>query len=146
MGLGHLRSLGMRHLLVMLRALFILILVSFAPAAMYLIAVGRRIVRYRSFPYPGQRVMFDTHMVSGTKAVRRGRALLILGTTFLFLMLVSVIYVYVRITGWLNDPAIKKYLFGERTAVVLIHSNPDTQPNVLPSCSPNEASALTAEE
>jgi hypothetical protein len=120
MGLGHLRSLGMRQLLVMLRALFIVILLSFAPAAIYLIVVGRRILKHERFPYPGQRVMYDTRQMTGARARHRGRALLILGTVFLFLMVVSSVYIYVRITGWLNDPVIKRYLFNEQSEVVIV--------------------------
>ncbi|MBD3243586.1 MAG: hypothetical protein GF331_23555 [Chitinivibrionales bacterium] len=112
-GLSYLRSLGWKQLLQTLRLVFILLLLSFSPAAVYVIVIGRRILRHDCWPYPGRKVMFDTKVLHGKQAQSRGRLMIALGTVFLVLMVISVTYVYVRYTGWLRSPLLKKYLFHE---------------------------------
>ncbi len=64
----------------------ILLLCSFSPAAVYLIILGRRILRHGSFPYPGMKVIRDTVAVTGDRARFRGKLLIFPGTLFLVLM------------------------------------------------------------
>jgi hypothetical protein len=45
----------------------------------FLIYVGRRIIVSQRMPYPGQKVIHDTKLLEGKKAVLRGRMLLYLG-------------------------------------------------------------------
>jgi hypothetical protein len=47
--------------------------------SLYLIIVGRRIIGAQRMPYPGQKVIHDTKVISGRPAVLRGRLLLYLG-------------------------------------------------------------------
>lgn len=47
--------------------------------SLYLIVVGRRIIRAQKMPYPGQKVIHDTKIIFGSKAVLRGRLLMYLG-------------------------------------------------------------------
>jgi hypothetical protein len=47
--------------------------------SLYLIVVGKRIVRAQRMPYPSQKVIHDTKVILGSKAVLRGRLLLYLG-------------------------------------------------------------------
>lgn len=112
-GLAYLRALGWKQLLQTLRLVFILLLLSFSPAAIYLIVIGRRILCHGCWPYPGRKVMFDTKVLRGDEARSRGKLMIALGTVFLVLMVACVAYVYIRYTGWLRSPLLKKYLFHE---------------------------------
>lgn len=112
MGLSYLGSLGWQQLLVTLRWVFIVMLLCFAPSALYLMYVSRQIYKHDVFPYPGRKVMFDTRVLRGEDARRRARTLMWLGVAFLVLMAISIVYVYVRYTGWLNNPMFRQYLFG----------------------------------
>lgn len=113
----HYAGLAMMDLLVGLRTLFVVILASFMPAAAYVVHVGRKTLVYECYPYPGRKVMFDTEVVRGTKAQRRGRALVTLGTVCLILTALSMIYTYVRITGWINSPKLRRF-YGAPSAFV----------------------------
>jgi hypothetical protein len=70
----------------MFEPLLIGFLICFSPAAVYLIVIGRRILRYDAFPYPGMKVIRDTRMLRGPLARRQGWALVGLGGLFLLLM------------------------------------------------------------
>ena len=54
-----------------------LILLFFIPVAIYVITIGRRVCRYETIPYPGMKVIRDTAIVTGKKAITRGRSLII---------------------------------------------------------------------
>ena len=58
-------------------------LLLFIPAAVYLIIIGRKVCRYQAMPYPGMRVIHDTAIVRGKRAVFRGRSLIVLGTVMI---------------------------------------------------------------
>ncbi len=116
-GLSYLRTLGWKELLQTLRLVFILLLLSFSPAAIYVIVIGRRILRHDCWPYPGRKVMFDTKVLHGEEARSRGKLMIALGTVFLVLMVASVAYVYIRYTGWLRSPLLKEYLFHEEVVL-----------------------------
>ena len=53
--------------------------VCFFGPACYLMAVGRRIMVAKRFPWPGQKVIHDTKIIEGRKAVTKGRVLFSLG-------------------------------------------------------------------
>jgi hypothetical protein len=55
------------------------LLVCFLGPAVYLILIGARIIRSQRIPYPGQKVIRDTKVIEGKKAVFRGRLLLFFG-------------------------------------------------------------------
>jgi hypothetical protein len=54
-------------------------LACFIGPAWYLIVVGRKIMVSKRTPYPGQKVIHDTKIIEGEKAVTRGKILFILG-------------------------------------------------------------------
>jgi len=117
MGLRHLSSLGWHDWMITIRAVFSVILVVPAPAAVYCIMVGLKTLESGQYPHPGRRVMRDTAVVRGPSARRRGRALVALGVVFLVFMVVVLVYNWVRYTMWLNDPLFRKYLFHDSAVV-----------------------------
>ncbi len=52
---------------------------AFVGPACYLVVIGRRIIASQRMPYPGQKVIHDTKVITGKRAVLRGRLLLFLG-------------------------------------------------------------------
>jgi hypothetical protein len=57
----------------------IIFLVLFAVPAVYLIRTGRKIIRSEQFPFPGMKVIRDTEIITGSRALFRGRLLVRLG-------------------------------------------------------------------
>jgi hypothetical protein len=57
----------------------IFFLLLFIVPAWWLISIGRKIKFYEQFPYPGMKVMRDTRVIEGKKAVFRGKMLVALG-------------------------------------------------------------------
>lgn len=102
-------TLGVMDALVVMRRIFILLLLSFTPAAVYLIGVGRATIRHGCFPYPGRKVMFDTRVKRGVAARKIGKAFITLGVVFLVLMVLSVVHTYFRMGGWINNELFQKF-------------------------------------
>ncbi len=57
----------------------IVFLISFLFPAAYLIRLGSKISRSGQYPFPGMRLMFDTKVIVGLKAMRYGRSFQFLG-------------------------------------------------------------------
>jgi hypothetical protein len=57
----------------------------FVGPACYLIVIGRRIIASQRMPYPGQKVIHDTRVITGKRAILRGRMLLFLGIFGIFI-------------------------------------------------------------
>jgi hypothetical protein len=57
----------------------IVFLIAFVAPALYLIRIGRKIVLHKMAPFPGMKVIRDTAILRGEKAIARGRQLIILG-------------------------------------------------------------------
>ncbi|HMD67882.1 MAG TPA: hypothetical protein VKF42_03320 [Chitinivibrionales bacterium] len=68
----------------------ICLLVPLIGPSIYLIVVGRRIIRSKRMPYPGQKVIHDTKVIDGSRAIRRGRTLLWLGIVCIFFVVIGV--------------------------------------------------------
>jgi len=123
-GLAHLNELGLMDLLVTLRMLYMVVLVSFIPAAVYLIRVGMRIMEHGCYPYPGRRVMFDTKVIRGETAQKRGKNLIWLGTTFLVLMTISMVFTYLRMGSWINNKEWRRFYGNPSRSALVIMSVP----------------------
>lgn len=61
-------------------------LLLFILPSVYLIATGRRAIREGRWPHSGMKVIYDTAVQRGPKAVARGRSLIWLGATCIFLV------------------------------------------------------------
>lgn len=85
-----------------MEVLLIALLCCFAPAAVYLIVLGRRVLKHGAFPYPGMKVIRDTVIVKGDKARFRGRALIFLGSLFIFLMFAGIASIHYSFVKFLN--------------------------------------------
>jgi hypothetical protein len=57
----------------------ILFFLMFAAPSIWLISIGKKIVKHDQDPYPGMKVIFDTEVLSGKKARLRGKIYISLG-------------------------------------------------------------------
>ena len=88
-----------------LLCLGVLLIAPLLVLAGYLWSLGERIVRAREFPPPGMRVIRDTPVITGEKAISRGRLLkvLALGCGVVSAALVLLLW---RLESLLIDPGI----------------------------------------
>jgi hypothetical protein len=69
-------------------------LLAFFGPALYLISIGKKIKQHAQFPYPGMKVIHDTKVLSGKKALLRANLLIYLGCFACALAIVSSISVH----------------------------------------------------
>ncbi len=91
-GVRYLERQEPRTILWVLEAGTALIFLSVVPMAIYLYCFGRRIVRHRQLPPPGTRVVVNTRLIEGDRAVTRGRIVMALAIVLLALGLVGGLY------------------------------------------------------
>ncbi len=84
----------------------------FIPAAAYLIYVGRKICIFKAMPYPGMRVLHDTVVVTGKKALLRGWSLMVLGAIMILMVITSSIVTHQIILRLKNTPIIRPIFYG----------------------------------
>jgi energy-coupling factor transporter transmembrane protein EcfT len=89
----------------------VLLLLFFAPAV-YLIYIGRKIRKHSLLPYPGMRVIRDTHVLKGKKAVVRGNILIILGITMICTAILSMTTTHVILVEFKTHPLIRPIFYG----------------------------------
>ncbi|MGD8499974.1 MAG: hypothetical protein PVJ86_04970 [Phycisphaerales bacterium] len=70
-----------------------LIFLSIIPFCVYLCRFGRRAIKYQQMPPPGTKVIADTKVIEGDKAVVRGRAVMVIAFVLAVLGLVGGLYV-----------------------------------------------------
>lgn len=87
---AYVNRVGFQDLMTASEITIICLLVPLVGPSIYLIVVGRRIIRSKRMPYPGQKVIHDTKVVDGSRAIRRGRTLLWLGIVCIFLVIAGV--------------------------------------------------------
>jgi hypothetical protein len=88
------------------------VMLLFIPAAIYLIVVGRKIWRHQALPYPGMRVIHDSIVIRGKRAVRRGKLLVGLGTLMIALAIASMIANHYIILKFKHHPLISPIFYG----------------------------------
>lgn len=87
--LEYLRNCAIQEFLRVTEICVIVFLLSFIGPAVFLMRVGGKIIRHGQVPYPGMKVIHDTKVISGKKAIFRGKILV-------FLAILSIV---VAITG-----------------------------------------------
>jgi hypothetical protein len=88
-----------------------LFLLCFIPVAIYVIIIGRRICRFKAIPYPGMRVIRDTVVVTGKKAMARGKSLIILGIVTIILVVTSMISTHYIILNFKQHPLFRPVFY-----------------------------------
>jgi hypothetical protein len=91
-------------------AALIALLLCFIGPAVYLMSVGRRILKHDCTPYPGMKVIHDTVVLRGRAAQRRGRALLYLGIAAVAMAALGAVGTHVTFYRMRHDPMLKWFL------------------------------------
>ena len=102
---NHLR--GPVYFIVAESAVILLLLVFIIPAV-FLIRTGNKIIRSERFPFPGMKIMRDTKVVTGSRALFRGRLLRRLGYVSIGFAVAGsiamhILFIYIR-----NSPVLSR--------------------------------------
>lgn len=89
--LKYLNSCAIPKFLNLTEIIVLVFLLAFIAPALFLIQIGRKILRYKQVPYPGMKVIHDTKIVVGKKAAFWGNLLVILGLFSIILALAGCI-------------------------------------------------------
>lgn len=90
------------------------LLLLFFPPAVYLIYIGRKIRKYSLVPYPGMRVIRDTQVIQGKKAIIRGNIMIILGITMICTAILSMTTTHVILVEFKCHPLLRPIFYGEQ--------------------------------
>jgi hypothetical protein len=88
------RHLELHASFIIAEIVIISFLLVFILPASYLISIGRKIKRYAQFPYPGMKVLRDTQVLSGPKALFRAKMLIYFGCFACLISMLSAISVF----------------------------------------------------
>lgn len=100
-GLTMLRTMSFRDAEHSIEIILILFLCCFSPAAIYLIILGKKVLRHKAFPFPGMKVIRDTVIHTGRNAQLRGKAFMYLGIIFLVLMCAGICALLISFNNFL---------------------------------------------
>jgi hypothetical protein len=85
--LAYLDKLRIKNMLDLAEISVMVFFACFIGPACYCVVVGRRIMVFKRFPYHGQKVIRDTKIIEGKKAVTRGRMLFFLGIIAIIILI-----------------------------------------------------------
>jgi hypothetical protein len=110
--INHIQQLPIKTQVETVEILSHFFLLLFIPAAIYLITIGRRVCRFKAMPYPGMKVIRDTVIVRGEKALRRGKSMVVLGTALIILVAISIISTHVIMLKFKHHPLFSPVFYG----------------------------------
>ena len=68
-----------------IRVVLVILFLGVAPAGIYIFWIGGKVAKTKCFPPPGMKVIRDTRIVTGPKAVTRGAVLMIMAVVVILL-------------------------------------------------------------
>ena len=75
-----------------LRGWFIFAFLSIIPIAIYMLSLGRKVIKHERIPLPGAKVIIDTRPIVGKKAMVRGRGLVVVSLLLIALGLSGALF------------------------------------------------------
>ncbi len=87
------------------------LLLLFFPAALYCIVIGNKICKYEAMPFPGMKVIRDTVVIRGKKALFRGRCMIALGTAMILIAVASMIVTHSIILRFKQHPLFRPVFY-----------------------------------
>ena len=88
-----------------------IVLLLFIPPAIYLIYIGRKIRHSSLLPFPGMKVIRDTRVIQGKKAVFRGNLLMVLGIIMIVTAVLSMTRTHLILVQFKQSPYIKPFFY-----------------------------------
>ena len=104
-----LQALPVKQRVETLEAIGHILLLLFFPPAIYLIYIGYKIRQSSLLPFPGMRVIRDTKVIKGKKAVLRGNVLVILGVIMIVTALISMTTTHLILVQFKQNPIIRPF-------------------------------------
>jgi hypothetical protein len=89
----YLQGFDLRTTLRVAKLATVVLFLSIIPLALYLLFLGRRVLKSDRFPPPGTKVIRDTKLMKGNEARVRGRLLIFLSIVLIALALFGALYV-----------------------------------------------------
>ena len=87
-----------------IRIVIAFIFLSIIPFGLYMCRSGWRVIKYKQMPPPGTKVIVDTKVIEGDKAVTRGK----------LIVAISLVFIMLGLYGGLYFPYKLKKVFGEQ--------------------------------
>jgi voltage-gated potassium channel Kch len=75
-----------------LQGWFIFAFLSIIPIALYMLSLGRKVIKHERIPLPGAKVIIDTRPIVGKKAMVRGRGLVVVSLLLIALGLSGALF------------------------------------------------------
>jgi len=75
-----------------LKGWFIFAFLSIIPIALYMLSLGRKVIKHERIPLPGAKVIIDTRPIVGKKAMVRGRGLVVVSLLLIALGLSGALF------------------------------------------------------
>ena len=75
-----------------LKGWFIFAFLSIIPIAIYMLSLGRKVIKHERIPLPGAKVIIDTRPIVGKKAMVRGRGLVVVSLLLIALGLSGALF------------------------------------------------------
>lgn len=103
-GEGKLEQAEPEVMLRIIRIVFTFIFLSIVPFGLYMCRLGWRVIKHRQMPPPGTKVIVDTKVLEGNKAVTRGK----------LIVAISLLLIVLGLYGGLYFPYKLGKVFGEQ--------------------------------
>ena len=93
-GMEYLKHLDPKTAFLIIDLVLVLIMLSLVPIGLFLLKVGRKIIKHECFPPPGMRVIKDTLIEKGKKAKVKGQILVFTAIIFMTFGLFGALYIH----------------------------------------------------
>jgi hypothetical protein len=93
-----------KNMLQIIRIVIAFIFLSIVPFGLYMCRLGWRVIRHKQMPPPGTKVIVDTKVLEGSKAVTRGK----------LIITISLLLILLGLYGGLYFPYKLRKVFGEQ--------------------------------
>jgi len=102
---GHIQGLApesaLNNLIMLVRFMFL----SIVPIGFYILSHGRKILIHKQFPPPGTKVIIDTRVIEGEKALIRGRLIIAIAGCLIAVCLIGGLYLPHKLSNAFGIPA-----------------------------------------
>jgi hypothetical protein len=101
------RQLNISSSFTVAEIVFAVFFLCFIGPALYLISIGKKIIKSGMHPFPGQKVLRDTIIVTGSKAMFRGKVLVRLGYTSIVMAILGCVWLHLVFMWIKHDPLMR---------------------------------------
>jgi hypothetical protein len=102
---GHIRNLdpdsALNNLIMLVRFMFL----SIVPFGVYILSLGCKVLKHQQFPPPDTKVIKDTRIIVGEKALMRGRFVIAVALSLIAVCLIGGLYLPYKLSNTFGIPA-----------------------------------------